>query len=69
MSIASVQHGRVFGIKNDIPDNIYYVEENTILYPAGSNIIIDNVEQQSIQDLCQAIYPSQICTELAPAHR
>ncbi|KAL2912228.1 hypothetical protein HK105_208296 [Polyrhizophydium stewartii] len=47
MSIASVQHGRVFGIKNDIPDNIYYVEENTILYPAGSNIIIDNVEQRS----------------------
>ncbi|KAI8915085.1 quinon protein alcohol dehydrogenase-like superfamily, partial [Entophlyctis helioformis] len=47
MSIASVQHGYVFGIKNDIPDNIFYVEENTILYPAGSNIIIANVEQKS----------------------
>ncbi|KAK5665187.1 hypothetical protein QVD99_008034 [Batrachochytrium dendrobatidis] len=47
MSIASVQHGYVFGITNDIPDNIYYVEENTIMYPAGSNIIINNIEQKA----------------------
>ncbi|KAH9271594.1 hypothetical protein BASA83_006204 [Batrachochytrium salamandrivorans] len=47
MSIASVQHGHVFGIKTDIRDGLFYVEENTILYPAGSNIIINNVEQKT----------------------
>ncbi|KAI8906392.1 WD40-repeat-containing domain protein, partial [Gorgonomyces haynaldii] len=41
-----LQASYVFGISNDIPDNLFYVEENTILYPAGNNIILFNVEQK-----------------------
>ncbi|KAJ3311697.1 Cilia- and flagella-associated protein 57 [Boothiomyces sp. JEL0838] len=47
MSIASVSHGFVFGLSSTVNDNIFYIEENTILYPAGSNVVISNVEQKS----------------------
>lgn len=40
MSIASVSHSQVFGIKQDIKDNLYSVDDDTILFPAGSNVIV-----------------------------
>ncbi|KAJ3295052.1 Cilia- and flagella-associated protein 57 [Borealophlyctis nickersoniae] len=47
MSIASVAHSHVFGIKSDIPENLFYVDDNTVLYPAGRNIIVWNMEQKT----------------------
>ncbi|TPX34714.1 D-alanine---D-alanine ligase [Synchytrium microbalum] len=35
----------VYGLKSDIRDNILYLDDNTVIYPAGSNIIISNFEQ------------------------
>jgi hypothetical protein len=30
---------RVFGISSDIYDHLFYLDENTIFYPAGNNLI------------------------------
>lgn len=36
-----------FGIKADVKDNICYLDEQTVLYPSGNNIIIFNTEQKT----------------------
>ena len=30
----------VFGMKGDVKDNIAYVDESTVLYPAGHNTVL-----------------------------
>jgi hypothetical protein len=30
----------VFGMKGDVSDNICYVDESTVLYPAGHNTVL-----------------------------
>ena len=30
----------VFGMKGDVMDNIAYVDESTVLYPAGHNTVL-----------------------------
>jgi hypothetical protein len=40
MSIASVSHGLAFGISStSSKDNVFYVDENTVLYPVGCNVV------------------------------
>jgi hypothetical protein len=34
----------VFGLKGDVNANIHYVDETNVLYPAGSNAVIFNIE-------------------------
>jgi WD40 repeat protein len=45
----------IFGLKGDVKDNIHYVDENNVLYPAGYNIVIYDVEkkQQKLLNLSQ----------------
>ena len=44
---ATVAPRHVFGIKADVKDNICYLDEQTVLYPAGSNVVIFNTEQKT----------------------
>ncbi|KAJ3013942.1 Cilia- and flagella-associated protein 57 [Thoreauomyces humboldtii] len=44
MSIASVAYSHVFGVNTKIRRNIYYVDQHTLMYSAGCNIISANVE-------------------------
>lgn len=39
-----ISHKHVFGLKADAKNNIHYLEENVVLYPAGHNIIIYNTD-------------------------
>lgn len=36
MSVLSLKH--IFGLKGDVKDNIHYVDETNVLYPAGYNV-------------------------------
>eukprot|EP00055_Hartaetosiga_balthica_P003769 m.8941 g.8941 ORF g.8941 m.8941 type:complete len:1202 (-) comp3312_c0_seq1:127-3732(-) len=36
-----------FGLKNDVSDNVCYLDEQNIIYPAGSSVIIYNVNQRT----------------------
>ncbi|KAL2919821.1 hypothetical protein HK105_200738 [Polyrhizophydium stewartii] len=47
MSIAAVTHKHVFGLKGDVANNITYLDEQTIIYPAGSNAILYNTENKT----------------------
>jgi hypothetical protein len=50
----------VFGLKGDVKDNIHYLDEHNILYPAGSNTVIYNIESKTqrfipITEKCEGI--------------
>uniref|UniRef100_A0A0B7A6G0 Cilia- and flagella-associated protein 57 n=1 Tax=Arion vulgaris TaxID=1028688 RepID=A0A0B7A6G0_9EUPU len=47
MSIAIVQARHIFGLKSKVSGNICYHDEQTIVYPAGSNCILYNIDQKS----------------------
>ncbi|KAJ3329215.1 Cilia- and flagella-associated protein 57, partial [Blyttiomyces sp. JEL0837] len=48
MSIASVSHTYVFGLSSTTGrDNVYYVDESTIIYPAGCNVVVTDIDQRS----------------------
>ena len=44
---ATVAARHSFGIKADVKDNICYLEEQTVIYPSGHNIVIFNTEQKT----------------------
>lgn len=46
-SIASISHRNVFGLKQDVKNNISFIDEQTILYPAGANVILYNIENKA----------------------
>lgn len=35
-----------FGLKGDVAKNIWYLDEQSILYPSGANLIIFNIDQK-----------------------
>jgi hypothetical protein len=47
MSIAAVAHKHVFGLKGDVANNISFVDESTVIYPAGANTVIYSTESKS----------------------
>ena len=47
MSIAVATPRHCFGLKADVADNICYLDEQTIIYPSGSNCILFNIDQKS----------------------
>ena len=46
MSIAIAQARHIFGLKSGVSGNICYHDEQTIVYPAGSNCILYNIDQK-----------------------
>lgn len=60
MSIAAVAHRYVFGLKGDVSNNIAFIDETNLVYPAGANTVIYNTESKSqkfipASDNCAAI--------------
>ncbi|KAK7099818.1 cilia- and flagella-associated protein 57-like [Littorina saxatilis] len=47
MSIAIAQARHIFGLKPGITGNICYHDEQTIVYPAGANCILYNIDQKA----------------------
>jgi len=37
----------IFGLKGDVKDNVHYIDETRVVYPAGYNIVSYNVEKKS----------------------
>ncbi|KAJ3190576.1 Cilia- and flagella-associated protein 57 [Irineochytrium annulatum] len=60
MSIAAVAHRHVFGLKGDVKNNVAYLDEQTVVYPAGSNAVLVNTESKTqkfiaVSDRCEGI--------------
>jgi hypothetical protein len=36
----------VYGLAGDVADNIHYADETTVIYPAGHNVVLYNIEQK-----------------------
>ena len=47
MSIAQAQPRHIFGLKSTVAGNISYHDEQTIVYPSGSNCILYNIDQKA----------------------
>eukprot|EP00899_Mesostigma_viride_P000129 jgi/Mesvir1/10116/Mv16834-RA.2 len=46
-TVSALLPRHVFGLKGDVKDNVHYVDEMTVLYPAGHNTVIYHTEQKS----------------------
>jgi hypothetical protein len=40
MATALLEHVHVFGLKGDVKDNVWYIDETLLLYPAGHNTVL-----------------------------
>jgi len=46
-TLQSVVPTHAFGIKADLRDNICYLDEQTVLYLAGSNVVVHSIDQKT----------------------
>ena len=46
MSIAVAQAKFSFGLKGDVSGSVWYLDEQSILYPSGSNVVLFNIDQK-----------------------
>lgn len=37
----------VFGFKGDVQGNIFFCEDSRVIYPAGHNVVIYNVDEKT----------------------
>jgi WD40 repeat protein len=42
--LTKLEHRHIFGLKGDVKNNIWYVDENVVVYPCGHNSVIYNTE-------------------------
>lgn len=47
MSVGIAQIKNIIGVRDNVTNSIAYQDEQTIVYPAGSNIVIYNIDQKS----------------------
>ena len=47
MSLTTLIPRIVFGLKGDSKNNLQYTDDNTLVYPAGRNVIVYQTEQKS----------------------
>lgn len=64
MSIAIAQAKHIFGLKSGVSGNICYHDEQTIVYPAGANCILYNIDQK-VQKFIAGTDKSEGMTALA----
>lgn len=36
-----------FGLKGDVKNNVFFVEDNTVVYPCGHNVVVYNMADKS----------------------
>jgi len=58
MAMSSLLPRHVFGLKGDVKDNIHYIDESTVIYPAGHNTVMYHLEQKT-----QKFIPGTVDTE------
>lgn len=58
----------LFGLKGDVRNNIFFLEENVVLYPCGHNVVIFNIEDKS-QKYISGIEGSEGITALAVSQK
>ena len=46
MSIAIAQPKYSFGLKGDVANNVWYLDEQSIIYPSGANLVVFNIDQK-----------------------
>lgn len=62
-----VRDRHVFGLKGDVKDNVHYVDETTVLFPAGHNVVLYNTEQKVQKFIPGTIDTSGItCLAISP---
>ena len=44
-----LSHGHLFGLKADVKNNIFFVEEHLVAYPCGHNVVLLNLETRAQQ--------------------
>lgn len=44
-----LSHGYLFGLKTDVKSNILFADENLVVYPAGHNVVLLNLETRAQQ--------------------
>ncbi|KAK9915002.1 hypothetical protein WJX75_003504 [Coccomyxa subellipsoidea] len=49
MAASAVIPKHIFGLRGDAKDNVHYVDEAALVYPAGHNIVIHNLESKQQQ--------------------
>ncbi|KAI6655110.1 WD repeat-containing protein 65-like [Oopsacas minuta] len=47
MAIASVQTRFAYGLRSDVVGNVNFIDEQNVIYPVGSNIVIYNIDQKT----------------------
>jgi hypothetical protein len=46
-AVVVVEPTQCFGLKADVRDNICFVDEQTVVYPAGSSLIVYNIDTRT----------------------
>ena len=37
----------IFGVKGDVKTNLFYLDDQRVLYPSGHNIVVYNIDDKS----------------------
>ena len=64
MSIPIAQPKYSFGLKGDVANNVWYLDEQSIIYPSGANLVLFNVDQK-VQKFIPCTVGSEGMTALA----
>jgi hypothetical protein len=49
----------MFGLKNDVRNNLHYMSDNVLLYPAGHNVVMYHIDEKT-QNLIPGKSPDPI---------
>lgn len=65
MAIAIAQPHHIFGLRPNISGNVSYLDEQTIVFPSGNQVVRFNIDQKQQKfipgsDKSQGKYPLQI---------
>jgi hypothetical protein len=48
MSYILMRNNRfIFGVKGDVKNNLFYIDDQRVLYPAGHNVILYNMDEKT----------------------
>ena len=47
MNSTSIKLERLYGLKGDVKDNIHYIDESTVIYPCGYNLVVYNLDKKT----------------------